>query len=41
MKTISGLATGIVWFTVAGFLIFMIFRILMVIGGVYSDALSM
>ncbi len=40
-KTISGLATGIVWLSVAGFLIFMIFRILSVISGFYSDALSM
>ncbi len=40
-KTISGLATGIVWFSVAGFLIFMIFRILSVVAGFYSDALSM
>ena len=40
-KTISGLATGIVWLSVAGFLIFMIFRIMAVIAQGYSNALSM
>ena len=40
MKTISGLCTGIVWLTVAGALLFFIFRILMSITGAYSSALE-
>ncbi|NND97160.1 MAG: general secretion pathway protein GspF [Pirellulaceae bacterium] len=40
MKTISGFATGIVWLTVAGALIFLIFRMIMNIAGVYSEALA-
>lgn len=40
MKTISGFATGLIWIGVSVFLIFMIFRIVMNIAGVYSDALE-
>jgi type II secretory pathway component PulF len=40
MKTISGLATGAVWLGVAGALIFVIFRIVMSIAGVYNEALQ-
>lgn len=40
MKTISGFATGVVWLTVAGALIFLIFRMLMTIAAGYSEALQ-
>lgn len=40
MKTISGLATGVVWMGVAGAIIFVIFRIVMSIAGVYNEALQ-
>jgi type II secretory pathway component PulF len=40
MKTISGIATGVIWISVMGFLLFMIFRILMTISGFYSEALG-
>ncbi len=40
LKTISGFASGIVWMTVAGALIFIIFRMVMNIAGAYSDALG-
>lgn len=40
MRTLAGIATGIIWISVAGFLITMIFRIVMFISGVYSEALE-
>lgn len=40
MKTISGLATGVVWLGVAGAILFVIFRIVMSIAGVYNEALQ-
>ena len=40
LKTISGFASGIVWMTVAGCLIFLIFRMVMSIAGAYSSALD-
>ena len=40
MKTLSGVATGIVWLSVAGALIFLIFRMIMSIAGAYSSALD-
>lgn len=40
MRTISGLATGVVWLGVAGAIIFVIFRIVMSIAGVYNEALQ-
>ncbi|QDT09076.1 Type II secretion system protein F [Planctomycetes bacterium K23_9] len=40
MKTISGFATGVVWMTVGGALIFIIFRMIMTIAGEYSKALE-
>ena len=40
LKTISGFASGIVWMTVAGALIFLIFRMVMNIAGAYSNALG-
>ena len=40
LKTIAGIATAIIWLTVAGALIFLIFRIVMFIASAYSDALS-
>ena len=40
MKTIAGLATGLIWMFVVGVLIFMIFRLVMSIVGAYSQALD-
>ncbi|TWT97516.1 Type II secretion system protein F [Neorhodopirellula pilleata] len=40
MKTISGVATGVVWLGVAGAILFVIFRIVMSIAGVYNEALQ-
>ncbi len=40
LKTISGFATGVVWITVAGALIFIIFKMLMTIVGAYSSVLE-
>ncbi|WP_404309853.1 type II secretion system F family protein [Neorhodopirellula lusitana] len=40
LKTIAGIATGTIWMGVAGALIFIIFRIVMNIAGVYNDALQ-
>lgn len=38
MRMIAGIATGVVWLTVAGFIIFFIIRIVMMIAGVYQEA---
>lgn len=40
MKTIAGIATGVIWLFVVGVLIFLIIRLAMNIAGVYSEALS-
>jgi len=40
MRMIAGLATGTVWLIVAGFIIFFIIRIVMMIAGVYQEALE-
>ena len=40
MKTISGIATGVVWLFVVGALLFFIFRIVMSIMGSYNEALQ-
>lgn len=40
MRTIAGLATGVVWLGVAGAILFVIFRIVMSIAGVYNEALQ-
>jgi len=40
MKTIAGFASGMIWLFVVGVLIFLIFRLVMSIVGVYSEALS-
>ncbi|EMI46684.1 type II secretion system protein F [Rhodopirellula sp. SWK7] len=40
MKMIAGLATGLIWLMVAGFIIFFIIRIVMMIAGVYQEALE-
>ena len=40
MKTIAGLASGLIWLFVVGVLIFLIFRLVMSIVGVYSEALQ-
>ncbi len=37
-RVIAGIATGAIWLMVAGFLIFFIFRIVMMIAGAYQDA---
>ncbi|MEM9368695.1 MAG: type II secretion system F family protein [Planctomycetota bacterium] len=38
MKTLAGIATGVIWLSVAGFLITMILRIFLFISGAYSEA---
>ncbi|MEM1227177.1 MAG: type II secretion system F family protein [Planctomycetota bacterium] len=40
MKTIAGFATGLIWLSVAGLLIFLILRMAMNISGMYDDALA-
>ncbi|MEM6365410.1 MAG: type II secretion system F family protein [Planctomycetota bacterium] len=40
MKTIAGVATGVIWISIVGFLIFLIMRLAMNIAGVYSEALA-
>jgi hypothetical protein len=40
MRFIGGVATGVIWLLVSGFLIFFIIRIVMMIAGVYQDALE-
>lgn len=40
MKMIAGFATGLIWLMVSGFIIFFIIRIVMMIAGVYQEALE-
>jgi type II secretory pathway component PulF len=40
MKTIAGLASGLIWLFVVGVMIFLIIRLVMNIAGVYSEALQ-
>ncbi len=40
IKTLAGVATGLIWLTVTGALIFLIMRMAMSISGVYSEALQ-
>ncbi|TWT74396.1 type II secretion system F family protein [Allorhodopirellula solitaria] len=40
MRVIAGFATGTIWLLVAGFLIFFIIQIVMMIAGAYQDALQ-
>ncbi len=40
IKTLAGVATGLIWLTVIGALIFLILRMAMNISGVYSEALK-
>lgn len=40
MKTIAGILTGVIWISVAGLILFFFIRILMVVLGMYSEALQ-